>query len=331
MHRLRANGGGRRHAIRRLSGALLHFVAAAVIVGWAIGRVLSDRSALSQWLLWIPTPAAIAAAGLGIALVLPHARRLRLRTCAWLLTATYVLAFFLFIEHRFFRHGTHPAGGVATRTLRLMHWNVDGPGEGAGRYIDEIQRVAPDITILTHPGAVLWDERTREMIGDGRPWRIAGFGVVTRLPIIGGRLLHVSETISAAMVQVDATEVLGRPLTIYMIDLPSEPRIPRMRVARELRAALDALEGVPPPDVVVGDFNITRGSAALAALFPGFRHAFHEAGHGYGATFPHSVPLYHIDHTLLAPAVEATGYDIIATSVGRHRAQAVTLTTASSP
>jgi endonuclease/exonuclease/phosphatase family metal-dependent hydrolase len=133
------------------------------------------------------------------------------------------------------------------------------------------------------------------------------------------------------LLTIDTNEALGRPLIVYAVDLPSNPRQPRMELARRLRTMLDhpahfggpAPDPLPTPDVVIGDFNMTRGSASIDALFPDLRHAFDEAGHGYSATFHRGwlLPLYHIDHMLLGPGVHALRYEITDRGVSRHRSQ----------
>ena len=83
--------------------------------------------------------------------------------------------------------------------------------------------------------------------------------------------------------------------------------------------------GAPAPDLVIGDFNIPRGSASLATLFPEYQNAFDTAGIGYGATFP-AISLYHIDNTLHAPEVPVQQYFISDASLGPHRAQVIDIT-----
>ncbi|MCP3904619.1 MAG: hypothetical protein GY715_13415, partial [Planctomycetes bacterium] len=122
------------------------------------------------------------------------------------------------------------------------------------------------------------------------------------------------------LLEIEPTVHLPRGLVIYMIDLPSRPRLGRAAIARRVRGFLDEAGG-PPPDLVVGDLNMTRGSAALDSMLPGLRHAFDLGGHGYGASFHGRFPLYHIDHVLLAGTVDCTRYDLIELPVGRHRAQ----------
>jgi endonuclease/exonuclease/phosphatase family metal-dependent hydrolase len=143
------------------------------------------------------------------------------------------------------------------------------------------------------------------------------------LPVLQKRWLAMEDDILIALVEIDATEPLGRPIVLYLIDLPSDPRLPRADVARKIRSFLDEVEDdTPPPDAAVGDFNITRGSAALSMAMPGLHHAFNDGGHGYGASFHERLPLYHIDHILLADTLRCTRYDLIDAGLGRHRAQA---------
>jgi endonuclease/exonuclease/phosphatase family metal-dependent hydrolase len=77
------------------------------------------------------------------------------------------------------------------------------------------------------------------------------------------------------------------------------------------------------PDLVIGDFNIPRGSASFDAIFPAMQYAFNQAGHGYGASYNRTwlLPLYHIDHILIGRGFKATRYDLIDPGVGRHLAQ----------
>ena len=90
------------------------------------------------------------------------------------------------------------------------------------------------------------------------------------------------------------------------------------------RRRLDST-AAPPPDIVVGDFNMTRGSASVKALVPGLAHAYDQAGRGYGATFRRDFPLYHLDHTLLSGTLTATDYAVVDLGIGRHLGQVVEL------
>lgn len=291
-------------------------VSVAVAVLWLTGRILSDRYGWSQWLLWIPTPGALLAAGLGM---LTAERPGRPRALvAWTAGALAVLGYFAFVEHRLLRPASDETSG-----LRLVHCNILPIGHRARRiFVETLVALDGELTILSSP----LSPRRMEEFGDqlasaGEPVYLWPFMVFSRLPIVEARHLVASAGIRIALVQVESAD-LGRPLVVYAVDLPSHPRRPRMEIALEARALLEQ-SGAPAPDIVVGDFNMTRASASLAVLFPELAHAYDQAGHGYGATFPRAFPLYHLDHTLLAETVRAVDYDLVDPGIGRHRIQVV--------
>ena len=311
---------------------LLGLLAAAAILTWLVGHVVSDRYAWSQWLLWIPTPAALLAACLGLLCAARPARRRRVRRSRRLiwLNITIILAcyFALFEHHLLSLRSTDPDG------LKLVHWNLGkAREEPEGPFAGRIVALDGDVTILTNAVRVPYTEKVRDWLGEERrPLHIGPFVILTRLEMLQWRWLAVQEGIVIVLLELDATEMIGRPITLYLVDLPSNPRLGRAAIARKVRSFLAETEAdTPPPDVVVGDFNITRGSAALSMAMPGLRHAFDDAGHGYGASFHQSLPLYHIDHVLLAPTVRCTRYDLIDPGLGRHRAQAAWLVETASP
>ncbi len=308
----------RRSASRLLYNAALG-TSLVVLASWAAGRVLSDRYAWSQWLLWIPTPAALGAALLG-ALAAGFRRRAPRHAAALLGCAIGVGLYFALIEHRFLRSRPVPAPG-----LRLVHGNVLPVGrEGRVIFVENLAELGADLTVLSSP---LPSDRLRELAERlGFPEHIVTlwpFMAICRAPLLEARPLVANADVRIAMVRVQP-ESMERPLTVYFIDLPSSPRRSRIDVARTARRLLDQVDA-PPPDVVVGDFNMTRGGAALGTLFPELEHAFDQAGRGYGATYPRALPLYHIDHTLVAPTVRATVYDLMDPGTGRHRIQVVKL------
>jgi hypothetical protein len=338
---------GLRRAIRALVmivGWFLAILVTLLVSLWLVGRIASDRWYWSQWLLWIPTPAALMAAMVGVIAAMrpsrkPKARRHRL--ARWTLAGIAMLAYFLTIEHRFL-HGAADAK-VDAKTLTVLHWNMAPPtNDHFFVGIDDVIQVNADITVITSPGGWRPEEPIKSWLGpNGHQLQTGQLLLLTRLPVIRHRLLVANEGIWIVLAEIDTTEQLGRPLVMYMVDLPSNPKVPRMnlaRRARELLAQADKfgraaapaapessgsaqLPRLPEPDLVVGDVNLTRDSASLKTLFPGMRHAYHEAGHGYGATFHRTFPLYHIDQMLLGDDFECVRYDLRPTPVGRHRAQ----------
>ncbi|MHC4609561.1 MAG: endonuclease/exonuclease/phosphatase family protein, partial [Planctomycetota bacterium] len=156
------------------------------------------------------------------------------------------------------------------------------------------------------------------------------FTVITRLPVLEARPLVAGNGIYIAVFRLDATAELDRPITLLAVDLPSDPKRHRYDLALAARRMLEGA-AAPAPDIVVGDFNMTRGSAALKALFPGLAHAYDQAGRGYGATFRRGFPLYHLDHALLADTLTATDYALVDLDYGRHLGQLVELAPAAPP
>lgn len=133
--------------------------------------------------------------------------------------------------------------------------------------------------------------------------------------------------------EIDTTEVLGRPIAVWIIDLPSDPSIPRRDVAALVLDRLSELDrqwrtsttggfdGVPDPDLIAGDFNMTRGSAALRRITGGLPHAYDEAGWGFVATYPASRPLWHIDHIFVRHPLRAASYKVMDLGGSPHLAQ----------
>jgi hypothetical protein len=313
-------------AVLQWLGAILAGVAATVVGAWLIGRFTSDRWTWSQWLLWVPTPAAVLATGLGLlAAMRPGPRRLsppvarRRRLLFWLVVAGSIGAYFLFVEHRFARlvGGDAASGGVS-----IVCWNMDhNSSDHVPQLLDTLVELDGDITIAVGGGGVpLQPEVWNGLRAVQQPVVIGPFTVISRARILEYRHLVASDGIAAAMVRLDCADQLGRDLSMMLVNLPSDPRRSRWHAAEKLRTMLDAA-AAPKPDIIVGDFNTTRNSSAMRYLFPEFSHAFDVAGRGYGASFPRELPLYHIDHVLLAETAKAISYELIDPQYGRHLVQ----------
>ena len=317
----------RARTIWTILGITATVIAAAVLVAWLAGRVISDRYGWSQWLLWIPTPAVLPAVLLGIAgACRPDPAsgrgRRRRRLIVWAGVGAAVALYFLVIEHRFLRWGAGDPGA-----LTLLQSSVyPGPPQAGEAYVDRLIDYGADLIVLGNPlrqqhRLYLKERVSEKKLQEKTLWP---FVVITRLPILEFRPLVANENTRIAMFRLDATAELGRPITLYAVDLPADPKRARSEIARAARRMLDST-AAPPPDIVVGDFNMTRGSTSMNALFPGFAHAYDQAGRGYGATFRRGFPLYHLDHTLLADTVQATDYTLVDLGIGRHLAQRVEL------
>jgi hypothetical protein len=143
----------------------------------------------------------------------------------------------------------------------------------------------------------------------------------------------------AGYFEFDTREMLGRTLVVWLIDLPSDIRLHRRVMTRHARATIDRWEGqelyaaagdmrtraagpgFPVPDVILGDFNIPRGSGSLRALTLGYPHAHAQAGWGHAGTYPRHRPLVHIDNMFVGPGLRALRYEIVDPGAGSHRMQ----------
>jgi hypothetical protein len=267
----------------------------------------------------------------------------------WLIAVLVVTIYFATIEHRVLcRPATQVAGSV-----RLVHWNITQQPYRpyVDQLVNEMIALDGDITVLTNPGYAPWQPPVVEALGAGTPpVGMGSLSIISRFPVLQPEILftadayellhearpdssksadapqqtNLSTMISIVSVEIDTSAQIGQRLKMYMIDMPSDPRIPRMRLAQAIRAQLDdshIARRFGAPDIIVGDFNIPRGSASVATLFPGMREAFETAGHGYGASFHRKVPMWHIDHLLLGPTVDCLRYDLVDPHLSRHDAQ----------
>jgi hypothetical protein len=303
----------------------------AGILAWLLGRVLTDRFAWSQFLWWIPTPAALIVGVLGLLLAFRTAKtrtRRRRRIFVWTACTLVLFMHFALFEHRLL----HAAPSVSDdAALTIAHWNMTlGHIAPAGDFAPQLEHLDADVLALTSPS-----NEVRKMLieraaaSEGREHVLNAWPMLlhSRLPIVRVRVLVATDLMYVTLVELDATQRLGRPIVLYLVDLPSNPRRPRTAIASEVRRLMDEASA-EPPDLVVGDFNMTRGSATIDTLFPNFTHAYDAAGHGYAATFPRRLPLYHIDHVLVNQDVglRAARYDIIDEGASRHRAQKAWIT-----
>ncbi|MBX3380684.1 MAG: hypothetical protein KF805_11375 [Phycisphaeraceae bacterium] len=167
-------------------------------------------------------------------------------------------------------------------------------------------------------------------------------------------------------------QATGQPFVVWLMDLPSDPSLSRQHVTTQALAAIDAWRGTatvlsaepdskgepqwinvpaeqlgrkgfPLPDVMMGDFNIPRGSRSLQNLVGDMENAYDQAGSGYTASYPRKVPFsqldgpglfsvvrffipsdvpfFHIDQAFIAPSLHATRYRVMNLGAGTHWAQ----------
>jgi len=376
---------------------------------WLIGRVFTDESLVTQYLYWCPSvlilagcSATLVAAGvtrwISRRLITPHRRprrgAMRAAGALVLLMALHIA----FIEWRTLASGPAPrvdASGVPA--WRLSYWNVSGAERGP--WVQNVLAGEPDLVIIAN----LWGYKSflefRDAFkGQKGPTPTVFFDprfmVATRWPLVrwGATDLRIAPSDEArkpggedrffradpgraAFIELDtsqhpALKSLGRPLVIWIVDLPSDISLPRMQVTRNAASAIASLGAspmeyqagqwvttgtrvpFPQPDVIVGDFNIPRGSASLRDLTANAIDAYDAAGSGYAATFPANQfvvlstlakdpehaplsvrilarllgrPWWKLDHAFVNPDCRVTGYRVLDPGSGTHRLQMLDL------
>ncbi|MSQ90471.1 MAG: hypothetical protein EXS01_03640 [Phycisphaerales bacterium] len=306
--------------------ALLGFV---VAVAWSVGRVLTDRFAAIQYLHWIPTIAALVFTVL-CALALRRSTWTRCRRALWTVALVQV-GVFLLQDYRVLPPSRVDAG-AAGPVIRVAHFNANWPGQKAQAlgaalrdyFASPRGEGSCDVFFVSEAGALLSDQYAGSFCGpDTRGIGIGRFGIVSRVPIVEATLVFDDLKSTAALVRFAPWG--GNPAwAALLVDLPSDPSASRRETLLRLKEILGA-RSIPEVDVIVGDFNTTRGAASLVAFAPTMRHAFTQAGIGLGATFPRALPLWHIDHILLAPNTTALRYAVVNLGVGKHCMQTATI------
>jgi len=308
------------------------------VLAFLVGEVVSDRFLLLQMLSWIPTEAALLSALWTLFFAVVGGAVLRrmdfgrsrsarsspiaLRTIAPIafVVSVGLTVFLLTVEHRPWRS----APEVGEDAFTILHWNPRWPNRTRAVGVSEslammLEDHPADLIVLTDPGRLLFDGRAAEIADTGLTVARSGFfAVMTPHPIRELRALVRFGRVDVTLLRLAIAD--DAELTIWLLDLPSEIEVGRMALLREVGALLDDV-GAPAPDLIVGDMNVTRRSVAVRTLAPDLRNAFGEAGRGLGSTFFEPWPLWHIDHMLITPRVEALDAVTIATGASRHRAQ----------
>ncbi len=325
----------------------------------AVARILSDRWIWSQYLFWIPEEAyACTAVSIGsfawlLLLFAPPHRPTRRRLAAATAGVGLLLAHLTVIHWRLFNAMAGPRAGA----LRILNWNITAV-ERDEQINDPLNSQKPDVAILVNPHSrVQWPTVINAFTGpSGVAWD-GNFIVLSHARIV--RHAAISLNIQGAVtkgwrgeahldpgramyVELDTTLQLGRPIIIWIVDLPSDWRLSRWDIAAQAAAAINnwsgseivhettgaltphpAGRGFPAPDIVLGDFNSPRGSASQRLLAGSMAHAYDQAGSGYAATWPgehlHApFPILHLDQMFLAPWLRAVHYEIVEPLFGYH-------------
>ncbi|MDX2017164.1 MAG: hypothetical protein SFY95_05920 [Planctomycetota bacterium] len=307
----------------------------------------------------------------------PCRRALALTRLGWL--ALFMLvAWLVAVEWRI---ASAPRPGPASRpfTLRTVFWNQSKDlAPDASRWVSLVAAQDPDLVMLTDPpgAAVAGYPALIDAMrpAPGAPMHslsFLGFSVISRVPILawGGSSLGLKSSLGfdprhwvtpkelwrdvpdpgrAMWLTLETTPILGKPITVWILDLPSDLGYPREQMMRDAAAAIAAFRGpmwvfdsrgamtpsgsstFPPADMMVGDFNTPRGARSLRHLTAmngrSLEHGFDIAGRGHAASFPGRwlpLELWHIDHGFVSPEIVTTRYTLVHTGISTHALQAM--------
>lgn len=299
----------------RLPLTLLPALLLALLVS---SQLLTDRIGWLQWLWWIPRLAFALPVVLGFALLWAlecwfwkGAAVERRRAAIWFGAASLLSLACIWPDVGLPR-------GRPDGALRLVFWNACYPERDQARdAVDFVLGLDADVVVMTDAGLMMSDGGAARLETAGyRIARPGSFTVLSRAGIREARPIYAAR--GRALSRIDLETDRG-PLAIDAVDLPSETTLHRYMVVRSFVGELEGLRN-DDADLVVGDFNITRGSASLSLLAPGARDAFATAGTGWGATYPRARPLVAIDQVLVRGPWFAARAEVVDPGFGRHRA-----------
>ena len=172
------------------------------------------------------------------------------------------------------------------------------------------------------PGTFGWGPEGKAFVA-GWPHvvRSTGLVILSRRPLLQVTPILDAEQVSLVLARVNIDDV---DRSIWIVDLPSDPQRSRKEVFKALLDGAQA-KGLGAPDIVVGDFNVTRHSRALESAFPGYRMRLMNPAPGGAAPGLAPWPLWQIDQVLVGPGLTARLYEVIDPGTGHHRMQRVVL------
>lgn len=246
------------------------------------------------------------------------------------------------------------------KSLRVVFWN---DSEGLMRDWERaLLEPGPDVAIMKPGSGRAFGNVLTQMGPDADFVYTHGFAIVTKAKI--KRRTHFTLRVTqglgidlrrkdmrqpqpdfgtATILELATSERLGRDITLYLIDLPSDPSLWRQTVMREAKASLDAFtadvwrkdekldrwlrienpEPFGPPDVLIGDMNTPRGADSLRIVTGDMQSAYDAAGNGYAATYPRVLPLWHVDQAYVAKSLRVGWYQVRNPGGGSHAMQVV--------
>lgn len=259
--------------------------ACLVLAAWLAGRLATDRTILTQYVFWVPTPvplaaaAALAAASWLMALG-ARARGTGRRPGRWARRAAaaglaVATAYMLVVEWRVHALVARPPAGSG---FRIFYWNAPmWPRVVA----DAVLAQDAELVMIANPVWTLPRQRLSERMGAVSEVRTSRFLVLSRHPVLrwgeialgledleqvpgeAWELMKLPEGTTdegrAMFFVLDAGETLGGPIVVWLIDLPSDLRLSRWEVLKAAAEKIATWEGPAHADGEIIEGGAARG------------------------------------------------------------------------
>lgn len=287
-----------------LAGLLVLFIL------WVIGQFTRDATLLSALCFYVPSLflACSLSACATWAYLEKHVRQ------GFLATVLAIPPFIWvgFVENSFFRP-THTRA-TAIEVQRAVHWNVYDGFLGWKAIADIASSLEADIYVFSEIPYAHANLFARQLGDDYDAIEFDTMAVVARGTIEDTRWLVRRRGAQFFRLNWRQHE---KVTSVFVVDLLSDPSIPRNPPLRQLRALIEEEQ----PDLVIGDFNAPRRSLVLDNLPHGYEHAYRSVGSGFGYTWPVPCPMYSLDHCIHGPQITPLAYELHSTFRSDHRLQ----------
>lgn len=293
---------------QRFGVRLTCWSAVAGFCAWVIGQLWRDSCWLTGICFYLPSPllaGALAVAGL---VAWRSARRWALLL---LLLASGPLAFVANVENRWTSPRVEPGEGTPRR---LVHWNVFDGQLGWAGILARLQDCHADAYVLSEVTGDLDLTDAAASFGPGyTSLRLGNLAMIAR----GSLTERQQRSQGAGKACLVDWQLGGDRWSVLIVDLPSSIWIARRPLLEWIVGTIAELQ----PDLIVGDFNAPRRSAALSELPAGYRHAYDLAGAGWSSTWPVPAPAWAIDQCIVSARLQPLRYELHSTAVSDHRLQ----------
>lgn len=185
---------------------------------------------------------------------------------------------------------------------------------------------------------------------DSNDYESTGIAVFSRYPIVskGNIKFATSEGGNKAVwIDIQKNEKMLRVYVIHLASISFQPEdysfikevktdlnsskdvtsskriVKKLKVAFEKRSSevkllKQHIETCTTPYIIMGDFNDTPASFALAEMTKGLKNAFKEKGAGLGKTYNGDFPNFQIDYILASPAFDVESYQAVKRDYSDH-------------